>query len=215
MNWNEVVDAYCERVAPGFWAEPVNAATNLAFLIAAAVMFRRLKGQDLPLANGMVAVLAVIGVGSFLFHTFATTWASATDVVPILLFILLYLFAANRDFWHLRLWPALGVTALFLPYAWVTVPFFDWVGFLGSSAAYGPVPLLILIYAVMLRKHAPETAFGLAIGAGILVVSLAFRTLDEPVCSSFPLGTHFLWHLVNAVMLGWMIEVYRRHMTRI
>jgi hypothetical protein len=28
----------------------------------------------------------------------------------------------------------------------------------------------------------------------------------------FPLGTHFGWHLLNAVMLGWMIEVYRRHM---
>jgi hypothetical protein len=25
------------------------------------------------------------------------------------------------------------------------------------------------------------------------------------------LGTHFLWHLLNAVMLGWMINVYVRH----
>jgi hypothetical protein len=25
------------------------------------------------------------------------------------------------------------------------------------------------------------------------------------------LGTHFLWHILNALMLGWMIEVYRRH----
>jgi len=26
-----------------------------------------------------------------------------------------------------------------------------------------------------------------------------------------PMGTHFLWHLLNAAMLGWMIEVYARH----
>jgi hypothetical protein len=38
------------------------------------------------------------------------------------------------------------------------------------------------------------------------------RTLDEPFCATFPIGTHFLWHLLNALMLGWMIEVYRRHM---
>jgi hypothetical protein len=24
-------------------------------------------------------------------------------------------------------------------------------------------------------------------------------------------GTHLFWHLLNAVMLGWMIEIYRRH----
>jgi hypothetical protein len=27
------------------------------------------------------------------------------------------------------------------------------------------------------------------------------------------MGTHFLWHLLNALMLGWMIMVYVRHHT--
>jgi len=26
-----------------------------------------------------------------------------------------------------------------------------------------------------------------------------------------PLGTHFMWHVLNAVMPGWMIELNRRH----
>jgi aspartyl-tRNA(Asn)/glutamyl-tRNA(Gln) amidotransferase subunit C len=30
--------------------------------------------------------------------------------------------------------------------------------------------------------------------------------------TQIPLGTHFLWHILNGIMLGWMIEVYRRHM---
>ncbi len=74
------------------------------------------------------------------------------------------------------------------------------------------MPLLILIYAALVRARAPDTARGLALGAGILIVSLTFRTLDRPLCDALPLGTHFLWHIVNATMLGWMIEVYRRHM---
>ncbi len=52
----------------------------------------------------------------------------------------------------------------------------------------------------------------MAIGAGLLIVSLTFRTLDGPLCDSLPVGTHFLWHLLNATMLGWMIAVYRSHM---
>ncbi len=85
---------------------------------------------------------------------------------------------------------------------------------LGSSASYAPVPLLILIYALLLRRRLPETARGLAVGAGILIVSLTFRTLDQPLCGALPFGTHFLWHVLNAVMLGWMIEVWRRHRSR-
>jgi hypothetical protein len=27
------------------------------------------------------------------------------------------------------------------------------------------------------------------------------RTLDAAMCDAFPLGTHFLWHLINAALL--------------
>ncbi|SMX32523.1 ceramidase domain-containing protein [Actibacterium lipolyticum] len=212
MNWTQQVDAYCERVDPSYWSEPLNALTNAAFLIAAFIMWRRVRGQGLPLANALCAVLAVIGIGSYLFHTHATNWASTADVLPILAYILLFIFAANRHFLNLGRWPALGMTALFIPYAAATVPLFAMLPWLGSSAGYAPVPLLILIYALILRRTAPETAKGLAIGVGILILSLTFRTVDEPLCASFPLGTHFMWHILNGVMLGWMIEVYRRHM---
>ena len=212
MNWTQRIDAYCERTDPGFWSEPVNALTNAAFLVAAAVMWRRTDG--LPLARAMVMVLAAIGLGSFLFHTIATSWAALADVAPILGFILLYLFAANRDFWRLGVWPALGATSLFLPYAVLAGWLFGRIPWLGSSAGYAPVALLIAIYAGLLRRRLPGLARGLALGAALLVLSLAFRTLDAPACASFPLGMHFLWHLLNALLLGWMIEIYRRHMRR-
>ncbi|MDY6857931.1 MAG: ceramidase domain-containing protein [Pseudomonadota bacterium] len=211
MNWAQQVDAYCERVDATFWAEPVNALTNAAFVIAALIMWRRIGAGKLPLARALTGVLAVIGVGSFLFHTYATAWSSMADVLPILGFILLYLYAANRHFWNLATWPALGLTALFIPFAAATVPLFARLPWLGSSASYAPVPLLIAIYAVLLRRRAPGTARGLAIGAALLIVSLTFRTLDMPLCATWPLGTHFMWHILNAAMLGWMIEVYRRH----
>lgn len=212
MDWTASVDGYCERLDPGFWAEPINAGTNAAFLIAAAVMAVRLRGAHLPLANLLAAILALIGLGSFLFHTFATRWAGLADTAPILVFILVYIFAATRDLFGLApKWAALAVV-LFVPYAAATVPLFALLPGLGASAGYAPVPLLIAAYAWVLRRRAPSTARGLAIGAGLLVLSLTARTLDVPLCAALPFGTHFLWHILNAVMLGWMIEVYRRHM---
>ena len=214
MDWTQAIDAYCERTGPEFWAEPVNAVTNAAFLVAALVMARRIRG-DWPgagLARALVAILAAIGVGSFLFHTFAVAWASTADVLPIVAFILVYVFVANRYVLGLGQPAALGATALFVPYAALTIPVFAHLPGFEVSAAYWPVPLLIALYAFGLRRRAPATARGLAAGAGILAISLVFRSLDEGVCGALPLGTHFAWHLLNALMLGWMIEVFRRHM---
>ena len=209
MGWLEAVDGYCERLGPGYWAEPVNAVTNAAFVIAAVLMWRRASGQ--PMAQAMATLLGVIGVGSWLFHTHANRLTGLMDVVPILGFILLFVFAASRDFLGLKPWQAGLCTLAFVPYAAATVPLWAMVPGLGSSAGYAPVPALVLVYAVLLRKRAPATARGLAFGAGVLILSLVFRTLDEPLCGLVPFGTHFLWHILNGVMLGWMIEVWLRH----
>jgi hypothetical protein len=206
--WTEQIIAYCERADLSFWAEPVNAVTNGAFLIAAALVWPMTRG--LPLARAMVFVLAAIGVGSFLWHTHATRWAGLADVLPILIFILLYLFAATRDFLGARAWQAGLVTAFFLPYAMG----FAWalgqvVPGLGANAAYFSVAALIAAYGLWMRNSA--TGRGLLAGAMILCASLGFRMADGIVCESFPLGTHFMWHILNAVMLGHMIRVYAAH----
>ncbi len=211
MDWFAPVNNYCERTGPEYWSEPVNALTNAAFLIASLAMAFRLRGQRLPLAWAMVAVLAAIGAGSFLFHTHANRLTGLMDVLPILAFILLYIFAATRDLLGARSWLAGLAVVAFFPFTAALVPLFARLPGIAVSAGYAPIPVLILLYAWALRRPAPDTARGLAIGAGILVLSLAFRSMDQAVCAAFPLGTHFLWHILNAVMLGWMIEVYRRH----
>lgn len=210
MDLTAQLDGYCERIDPSFWAEPINAITNAAFVLAAIFMWWRSAG--LPMARALSAVLFAIGVGSFLFHTYAQTWAAIADVAPIAIYVLLYIFLATRDYWGQTTLISLGAVLLFFPYAYITVPLFELLPVLNVSAGYGPVPLLILIYAFGLRTRAPETARGLAIGAGIILVSLTFRSLDMPVCHDLPLGTHFMWHILNGIALGWMIEVYRRHM---
>ena len=210
MEWTRAIDAYCERTDASFWAEPVNAVTNLAFILAALVMWSRSHGAGRALA----AVLFLIGVGSFLFHTFATAWAAALDTTPILVFTLIYVFLANRDFWGWPSWGAAIGALAYIPYAMLVTPLFAALPFFEISSFYWSLPALILAYAVLLARRHPETARGLAIGAGLLSLSLTARSLDLLMCPAWPLGTHFLWHILNAVMLGWMIEVWTRHIVK-
>ena len=211
MDLTQAIDSYCERTGPEYWSEPVNAVTNAAFVIAALIMWRRTGDEALTISRALIVILALIGIGSYLFHTHGQVWAAIADTTPIAMYVLAYIYAANRHFWGLSLWPALGLTLGFFPFVAVTVPLFQMVPGMGSSAGYGPVPLLIFIYAILMRNRLPEVARGLAIGASILCLSLFFRSLDLPICGQLPLGTHFLWHILNAIMLGWMIEVLHRH----
>jgi hypothetical protein len=211
MDWTEQIDAYCERLGPGFWAEPVNAITNLAFLIAAFVVWRRAQGKSLPLAEAMAIVLAAIGIGSFLFHTFATRWAGAMDTTPILVFVLLFSFAATRDLFRQPLLTAAIVTLLFFPFTALAYPIANIAPFLASSAGYIPVLLWIGLFAIMASG---QLAWDFWTGFALFALSVTFRSLDMKVCSQVPIGTHFMWHILNALVLGWFATFYIRHMTR-
>lgn len=211
MNLTDYVDRYCERLDPSYWAEPLNALSNAAFLIAAYVMWRRCRGAHLGLANLLILLLAGVGIGSYLFHTHAQVWSGIADTGFIAFFALVYVYAANRDYWQLGTGRALLATALFLPFVALTLPVFRALPGFGISAMYWPLPLLMLLYGIGLRRHCPATARGLLASAALLSVSLAFRSVDAALCPVWPWGTHFVWHLLNAVLLGGMIEVYRRH----
>ena len=199
MDWFAQVDGYCERLDTTYWAEPVNAVTNAAFVIAALIMWQRSRTVG---GRVLCVILGVIGLGSFLFHTHATIWAGLADVMPIGIYILTYLYLVNRHIAGLTWgWSALG-TALFIPYAAIIVPVFNRLPFFQISNFYWTVPLLLLIYGAILRLR------GFFIGAGILALSITLRSLDLTWCAELPIGTHFLWHLLNGLMLGYMIAVY-------
>jgi hypothetical protein len=208
MDWFRQVNSYCERTDASYWSEPVNAVTNLAFILAALYGWRLSRRADDRGGLWLSAVLFVIGVGSYLFHTHAQIWAMLADTLPILVFILSYLFLATVRFFRLPLWAGAIAVVAYFPYSrLVTGGLEPLVGGLNGSLSYVPVPILIAGYAAALWRRRPETARGLLIGVGILALSLLFRTIDEAVCPGFPLGTHFLWHLLNGLMLGWMIRV--------
>ncbi|AWI88761.1 hypothetical protein C0214_11165 [Methylobacterium sp. DM1] len=204
-SWFEPVRAYCERGDAGFWAEPVNALTNAAFLIAAGLAARRTRGDGPVLA--LAAVTFVVGIGSFLFHTLANRWSMLADVIPIAVFIYGYFALAMVRFFGLRPPAATALTLAFAALSFGLTPALDALtgrsvsDLTNGSIDYAPAILALLGVGLALLRRSSATARSVLATAGIFLVSLAFRTADVSVCTRLPLGTHFLWHGLNAVVL--------------
>jgi hypothetical protein len=195
-----MIDIYCERVSPALWAEPVNAVTNLSFVVAGFLAWRlaRDRGQIDVGTGTLVLLVFAIGIGSFLFHTFATRWAMAADVLPILLFQVLFFWLYGRRVigWH----PLVGggALALFLAAVFASGSLSH---YLNGSLGYAPAWATLLLLGLWhWRRAAPEPRV-LLLAALVLFVSLAFRSVDMAACDALSTGTHFLWHLLN----GWVL----------
>lgn len=195
-----MVDNYCERSDPGFWAEPVNALTNLAFVIAAILLVRLLHRTGIN--EGLVWVLAglvlMIGIGSFLFHTLGTPWAAALDVLPILLFQLTYLWTYGR---YILLFGRRLASASLLALVAGIVLSGQFTDLANGSLAYAPAWLVLVLLATVHWRRALAERWTLPLAALLFSLSLTLRTIDERACDLLPLGTHFGWHLLNGLVL--------------
>ena len=228
MSWHAPIDAYCERTDASFWSEPVTAVSNAAFLLVAAYAFLRWRRAppDWPVFL-LILVVAVIGIGSFLFHTFANRWSKLADVLPITLFIYGYFGLAMHRFLEFRWWRALALVLGFAAFNFAFVR--AWLALFGqrgmdlTNGSVGYFPAAIALFgvgaalltsadraaaagAVGLADARRSAAKGLLLAGAVFVASLVFRSIDLAVCDGWPLGTHFLWHLLNATVLWILLE---------
>lgn len=205
------LDGYCERLShPGLWAEPVNLVSNAAFLVAACIVWRAYRRQALPLRATadiglLIITLAAIGLGSALWHLSPGPRTLLGDVLPILFFINLYLVSFLRRMLHCRWWL---VFILWSAFQGLTVLFETSFprDLLNGTIMYVPTYLTLaaMTTALFVKRHAAARAF-LAI-LGLWTLSLAFRTADMAWCEAMPAGTHFVWHLLNAGVLGMLVR---------
>ncbi len=195
-----MLDLYCERLGPGLWAEPINTTTNLAFFISAWVTWR-MTNQLRALSVGvwlLIGLIGAIGMGSGLFHVFATHWARVLDAAPILLFQLVYVWLYCRRIVQMRFESAAGLLA-----AYVVAAYFgrQFPHLLNGSLIYAPAAVVLLALGLYHCGTRRVERFLVLNATGVFFVSITFRTIDISICSHFPIGSHFLWHIFNAVLL--------------
>ena len=194
------IDLYCERLGPGLLAEPVNALTNAAFFVAASQLWRLARRQgSLDFGMGLALALVVAtGIGSTLFHTFATAWARWFDELPILLFQLVFLWMYAR---RALGWRTVSAALLLVAFIAAALGARQFQPVLNGSITYAPAIATLLVLGLHQWLRNPGKPPLLLAAAGVFALSLALRTLDAAVCDSFPIGTHFLWHLLNALVI--------------
>lgn len=208
------LDMYCERTSTAFWSEPVNAMTNLAFVLAGlwGVWAVRRRGSD-AFSEILCWWVVAIGVGSFLFHTFATRLTMWADILPIAGFTLAYTWFNLRRYMATPLFRALAIFVSFYAVAAIlTMAVPDWLREASNgSTGYLP-PFLAMIFFGLLVLHSGNRAgwYNIA-AAAIFVGSVTFRAIDPVTCEAFPLGTHFMWHTLNGLMLGVVLAGVARH----
>lgn len=206
----------CEELGDGFLAQPVNAITSLAYVVAGLVVlgvaWRR--GRVTVDAWVYAALLAAIGLGSVLFHGPQPAGSRVLHDLPITLTVF-YMVAADVQLlrngrptrWSLFL-PAAAVATL------VTV-----IEVEAGMLLTGVGVLALVVCEVTIFRRDLRGLAGLRTRAAVLVISISavagvsflFGRTGSPVCD--PDGVvqlHAVWHVVSASVfaLWWVIASY-------
>jgi ceramidase len=225
MTFGEHVFHYCERgTNAALWAEPINAISNAGFFLAALIAWQLLlwrpREERSPDHFLLVGLVFLIGFGSLAFHLYADEGTALADIIPIGLFMVVYLgFALNRFLSVPPGWTVLLVVG-FVALAALAGQVQCWEGGIGvpgpdiagakpclnGSVAYLPALGALIIVAMLLGERHHKAAPYVAWAAVIFTVSVILRSLDMSFCDRVVIdgrqvGTHFIWHLLNAVVL--------------
>ncbi|MGH6734910.1 MAG: ceramidase domain-containing protein [Methyloceanibacter sp.] len=225
MTFGEHVFLYCERgTNAALWAEPINAISNAGFFLAALIAWQVLLWRPRETRNAdhflLIGLVFLIGFGSLAFHVYADEGTALADVVPISVFMLVYLgFALNRFLGVPPGWTVLlviGFAALIAlagqVQCWeggVGVAGADVTGAkpcLNGSVGYLPALAALIVVGMLLAERHHRAAPYVLWAAVVFTVSILLRSLDMAFCDQVVIdgrkvGTHFIWHLLNALVL--------------
>jgi hypothetical protein len=190
-----MMDAYCERVGMGLFAEPLNAVSNISFLLAAwaAWVLATRTGNLSAGVRALIALAALVGIGSILWHTYPTMPTLILDIVPILIFLILFIWLYTRNVIGMRPLFAGASVGTFLLLTFLAFPF---TSVLHGALVYTPGLIVALVLGLFHATERRVARFTLLAAAGVYFAALFFRTIDNEVCPVLPIGTHFLWHLL-------------------
>lgn len=197
----------CEVLGQGFWGQPVNSVTSLAFVVAGVAILNANRSRDRHrLTYGLLAVAT--GVGSFIFHGPAPSWSEPVHDLPLVAILAFVAVDAASD-----------VAGRRLPAAWWVVPTLvvvtvaELVG-TGRSAIQG-VAGVVAIGASLLRYRArPQTRRTIVVALVILGTGALIGTLSRTgaiLCDADSIVQgHGVWHVLAAVAIWRLTPVIGR-----
>jgi hypothetical protein len=208
----------CERHGPGLLQEPLNVISNFGFIYVAIAIYRYYKRHEdigkrwIWDIRVLTLLVFTIGVNSIIFHAYPTRMTELMDTIPIVMFILIYFVSVLFRIGRVNLFQGTVCAVAFVGFSHILVHQFpnamnDSIGYLSSMIA-------LIVIAVYLHLKARPSSSHFMLAAVIGVVSLFCRVVDRDVCDVFPMGTHFLWHSFNALLLYILLKQIIRNVNR-
>ncbi|AGA33545.1 membrane protein, putative [Thioalkalivibrio nitratireducens DSM 14787] len=204
---------YCERTAPGWFAEPLNTASGLAYFVAAWQSWKQLERArwreqwDLHL---LAALMAAVGLAAVLWHASGIAWLHWLDRAALGAFVIAYwsVFLVRTQ----RLGPggvsiAWLLTAIGLAALATGLP----LEVFGGTGGYVPLLALLLVGIGLAARVDRRLARDLLLASAIFLLALVVRALDLMLCDWAVVGTHWLWHLLTAGVLFVLVDGMIRH----
>lgn len=195
-----MIDHYCERAGPGLLAEPLNAISSLAFVAVAILSWRYLARDRVAVfgARILAALIVAVACASLAWHSLATAWARWLDISALLAFQVAWLWIYLRQ--------ALGVAPrtaylVLLAFGLSLVPAAAQATSSNGLLLYLPTLATLLALGLHRRLGARREPNSLLVAAALFAIALALRTVDAPLCAAIPVGTHFAWHLLTALVV--------------
>jgi len=180
-------------------AEPINALTNLAFLIAAYLGYSLLKKKQTKDRELLILpwMLLLVGLGSLAYHTARNSLTLVIDGLPIYIFILYAFFICLRELMESKLKATL-VLAGFIMLEILLSIYFPRELLNGSIRHIVAVAFVSIMGWFVTRHYGPKVIRPLVEVVGLYILAIIFRSIDVWICTWFPIGTHFLWHILTA-----------------
>ena len=191
---------YCETLnatSAAFPVEPFNTVSNgviVLFGLAALYLVRKRTPQAYDLYV-LSALLIATGIGSGLWHGLRDGWWLRFEVNAGLLF----LFGVALC-WSRRLWSSVGALLFLVAFGLAFIYSRQFLGVF-SQRWVAVAPAVVLFGSVLATQTVMRSKKAALLGLAAMALSLTalgFRTYDLEVCESFPLGTHWLWHMFNS-----------------
>lgn len=200
---------YCERIQNG--AELLNSLSSVLFIVIGILLIRQYKRVNRHSVPVMLLILltGLLGIGSFSLHLTNANWARFADLVPaaLITFALTYMYARHPMQFSKPMAIAylLAYVVFNISYKLIYLPAAEGWFFLIPTLFF---ILLTNVYLVIARS---PVRFSFLLANIFIFIGTGFRITDLSMCSSFPYGTHFIWHICMACFFFLTIrEVVRR-----
>ena len=196
---------YCERVGNKFYAEPVNAISNIAFFVSAFFIYRLLKKHNIKsfVYWFLFVLLLLVGTGSLLYHSFRNPFTLALDAIPIYIFFLTFIYVLLERLTKSRSVPVFLLVGFFVVQILASYAFPD---FLSGSIRHVVNGITFFGLLVWLYQKYDRLDPYLIAAFLVYILAIVFRSIDNSICAMLPIGTHFLWHIFNATAVYFAIR---------